>query len=296
MNSRLYLMMASVLALAAGGCKKESASRTLDVVAPGAEVRMMATGFEFTEGPAVNAYGNLFFTDIPNNRIYKLSPKGTISVFLENTGGANGLYFDAGGNLLACLGGRGKVVSIDHAGNVTTVVDKYKAKPFNSPNDLWLDRKGGIYFTDPRYGRRDNLPQDGEHVYYITPDRKEVIRVADDLVRPNGIIGTPDGERLYIADHGAGKTYVYTIKPDGTLSGKKLFAPEGSDGMTIDSQGNVYLTNDAVKVYNPRGRKIQTIEIPERPANVTFGGKDKRTLIVTARTSVYAVAMRTSGV
>ena len=145
--------------------------------------------------------------------------------------------------------------------------------------------------TDPRYGSRDKLPQDGEHVYYITEDRKKVVRVIDDMVRPNGVTGDEDGSILYVADPGDRKTYRYTILEDGTLTGKQLFADEGSDGMTIDSKGNVYLTNSAVKVYNPAGRLIETIEVPESPTNVSFGGKDGKTLYITARTSVYKLKM-----
>ena len=115
------------------------------------------------------------------------------------------------------------------------------------------------------------------------------------MVRPNGLIGTRDGKTLYVADHGGKKTFVYTINKDGTLSNKKLFAPEGSDGMTIDNQGNVYLATNAVAVYDKEGRKIETIEVPEGPANVTFGGKDKQTLFITARTSLYAIRMRVKG-
>jgi gluconolactonase len=139
------------------------------------------------------------------------------------------------------------------------------------------------------------LDQDGEHVYYLAPDRKSIVRVIDDMVRPNGIIGTRKGKRLYVADHGGKKTFVYTINKDGTLSKKKLFAPEGSDGMTIDNKGNIYLTTNAVAVYSKKGEKIETIKVPEGPANVTFGGKDKKTLFITARTSLYSVRMRVKG-
>ena len=179
---------------------------------------------------------------------------------------------------------------------LTVLADKYDGKRFNSLNDLWIDLKGGIYFTDPRYGNRDNMEQDGEHVYYLSPDRKNVIRVIDDMVRPNGIIGTRNGKVLYVTDHGGKKTFVYTINADGTLSNKKLFASEGSDGMTIDNEGNVYLTTSAVTVYNKKGEKIETIEVPERPANVCFGGKDRHTLFITAQKSLYALQMRVKGV
>ncbi len=265
------------------------------VVAPGAMVEKLAGGFSFVEGPAGDAQGNIFFTDIPNNRIHKWSFDGKLTAFRENSGGANGLYFDKDGNLLVCEGGGHRLISIDPKGQVTVLADSYQNKKFNSLNDLWIDPNGGIYFTDPRYGNRDNMEQDGEHVYYLSADRRNVIRVIDDMVRPNGLIGTGDGKLLYVADHGGRKTFVYTINQDGTLSNKKLFAPEGSDGMTMDNEGNVYLTTNTVAVYNSSGQEIETIKVPEQPANVTFGGKDNQTLFITARTSLYSVRMRVKG-
>lgn len=265
------------------------------VVEPGAKVEKVAGGFTFTEGPAADAEGNIFFTDIINNRIHKWSLDGKLTTFRENSGAANGLYFDKDGNLLVCEGGGRRLISIDPNEQVTVLADSYQDKKFNSLNDLWIDPKGGIYFTDPRYGSRDNMEQDGEYVYYLTPDHKNTIRVIDDMVRPNGLIGTPDGKLLYVADHGDRKTFVYTINSDGTLSNKKLFAPEGSDGMTMDNEGNVYLTMNGVAVYNSDGQKIETIQVPEWPANVTFGGKDNQTLFITARNSLYSIRMRVKG-
>jgi len=292
MNRKWYCLAAFVLAITTVSL---SAVKPSLVVAVGAKVEKVAGGFKFTEGPAADSQGNIFFSDIPNNRIHKWSWDGKLSTFRENSGGSNGLYFDRKGNLLACEGTGRRLVSIDPSANVTVLADKYQDKQFNSLNDLWIDRAGGVYFTDPRYGSRDGMEQDGEHVYYLSPDRKRLIRVIADLVRPNGVIGTPDGKRLYVADHGDKKTFVYDINRDGTLSNKKLFAPEGSDGMTIDSQGDIYLTADVVAVYNSKGEKIETIQIPETPANVTFGGKDKRTLFITARSSLYSVRMRVRG-
>jgi len=280
-----------VLAYSCGCC-----AQTASVVATGAKVEKLAGGFAFTEGPAADPNGDIYFSDIPNNRIHKWAVEaGKLSTFREDSGGSNGLYFDKNGNLLACEGGGRRLVSICPKCMVTVLADTYEGKKFNSLNDLWIDPKGGIYFTDPRYGNRDGMEQDGEHVYYLSPDRKKTIRVISDMVRPNGLIGTRDGKTLYVADHGGKKTFVYTVNKDGTLSNKKLFAPEGSDGMTIDSQGNIYLTTNAVAVYNKEGRKIETIEVPEGPANVTFGGKDKQTLFITARTSLYAIRMRVKG-
>ena len=264
----------------------------MSVVAEGAKVGKLAGGFKFTEGPAANAKGEILFTDIPNNRIHKWTLDGKLITFRKDSGGANGLFFDKKGNLLVCEGGRRRLVSIGRNGRKTVLVDKYDNKQLNSPNDLWADPKGGVYFTDPRYGSRSGMEQDGECVYYLSPDHKRLIRVIDDMVRPNGIIGTADGKTLYVADHGGEKTFEYSINEDGTLSNKKLFAAEGSDGMTMDNEGNIYLTTDVVVVYNKNGEKIETIEVPERPANVCLGGKDKRTLFITARTSLYSVRMR----
>jgi gluconolactonase len=263
------------------------------VLAPGARVEKVAGGFSFTEGVASDADGNIFFSDIPASRIHFYGLDGSKKVFLEHSNSANGLHVDKAGHVIACEGvAGGRLVRISPGGKVTALAEGYGGKSFNSPNDLWMRPGGGIYMTDPRYGSsRDNLPQGGEHVFFIPGNGGKVVRVTDDLVRPNGVTGTEDGSTLYVADQGDGKTYRYTILGDGTLSDKQLFASEGSDGMTLDSQGNVYLTNSAVKVYNPAGRLIETIEVPERPTNVCFGGKDGKTLYITARTSVYEVAM-----
>jgi len=285
------LAVALVVAILTNVCNAKDAG----IVAPGAEVKKLAGDFKFTEGPAADAQGNVYFSDIPNNRILKWSLDGKLSTFLENSGGANGLYFDKDGSLLACQGGERRLVSISPKGKVTVLADKYEGKKFNSPNDLWIDPKGGVYFTDPRYGNREGMEQKGEYVYYLTPDRKKVILVVSDMVRPNGLIGTPNGKKLFVADHGAGKTYLYKVNKDGTLSDKRLFAPQGADGMTIDSRGNIYLTGKAVTVYNRKGKKGQEIPVPEEPSNVTFGGANDTTLFITARTSLYAVAMDVKG-
>ncbi len=289
----------AVLVLCTTGMAKEKpakkAGKGKSLVAPGSEVKKVVNDFKFTEGPAGDAEGNLYFSDIPNNRIVKWSLDGKLSTFLENSGGANGLYFDKNGNLLACQGDARRLVSISPKGEVTVLADKYNGKKFNSPNDLWVDPKGGVYFSDPRYGNREGMEQDGEHVYYLTPDRKTVLRVISDMVRPNGLIGTPNGKTLYVTDQGGGKTYSYKINKDGTLSNKELFAPEGADGMTIDNKGNVYLATKVVAIYNKKGKKLEEIAVPEQPSNITFAGRDNDTLFITARTSLYAVDMQVKG-
>ena len=265
------------------------------LVAEGASVKKLAGGFKFTEGPAVDQQGQVYFSDIPNERIHLWSLDGKLSTFREQSGRANGLFFDREGNLLCCEGGARRVTSVSPSGKVIVLADAYQGKKLNSPNDLWIDPQGGVFFTDPRYGKMDDLQQDGMHVYYLSPDRKRVTRVIDDLKKPNGILGTKNGKTLYVADPGDDKTYAYTIHAGGRLSDRKLHAPEGSDGMTLDEQGNLYLTRDAVQVYSPQGKLIGSIEVPERPANVVFGGKDRRTLFITARTGFYSIPMQVRG-
>ena len=261
-----------------------------DVTAPGARIERITADLQFGEGPAADAQGNVFFSDIQASLTYRWSTDGQLSVVRRETDGANGLYFDRDGNLLVCEGDQGRLISIDSQGRVTVLADKFNGKRFNKPNDLWLDPKGGVYFSDPAYGTQP--VQDGEHVYYLSPDRKSVVRVISDLVRPNGIVGTPDGKNLYVTDHGAKKTYCYRINEDGSLSDKRLFAPVGADGMTIDQQGNVYLCEQAVLVYNAQGDRIDEIRLSESPTNACFGGRDGRTLFVTTRPAFYAVRRR----
>ena len=265
------------------------------LIEPNAKVVRLAGDFGFTEGPAADAEGNVYFTDIPNERILKWSPQDGVTIFREHSGRANGLRFDQDGNLIVCEMSNRRITAIDMRGRVTLLTDRFEDNRFNSPNDLWVDPKGGIYFTDPRYGATDDLEIKGYHVYYIASDRQTVRRVISDLTRPNGIIGTPDGSRLYVADDGAGSTYVYTPQPDGSLTNKRLFASQGADGMTMDERGNLYLTGRDITIYNPDGKQIGSIGVSEAPANLTFGGPDGQMLFITARTSLYAVRMTVTG-
>jgi gluconolactonase len=270
------------------------------IIAPGAKVERLAGGFKFTEGPAADAQGNVFFTDQPNDRILKWSIDGKLSTFLEPCGRSNGLCFDAQGNLWACADEKNEMWRIDPAGKATVIIKDYQGKLLNGPNDVWLRPDGGVYFSDPFYKRnywkRGPAEQDCQAVYFLTPDHKSLRRVADDLKQPNGLIGTPDGKTLYVADIAARKTYVYRVQPDGSLTGKKLFCELGSDGMTIDSAGNVYLTGRGVIVFDPSGKQIEHIAVPEPwTANVCFGGRDGHTLFITASTGLYGLQMRVRG-
>jgi len=264
------------------------------VTQPGANVTIIADGFDFAEGPAANSLGELFFSDLQASKIYRLDDKGRPSVFLNNSGGANGLFFDRSGNLIACQGDLGRVVSISEQQDITVLADTYQGKPFTKPNDLWIDSEGGIYFSDPAYGTKP--VQDGEHVYYINADRTSTTRVIDDMVRPNGLIGLPNGHILYVADHGAGKIYAYDIIAPGILAGKRLFVSKACDGMTIDRFGNVYITNeDSALVYNPAGQLIEQIIAGGQVTNVCFGGLGVSTLYITSTRALYAIEMQVGG-
>ena len=273
------------------------------ITAPGAQVEKLGEGYKFTEGPVADAQGNVFFTDQPNNKIIRWDAEsGEFSTFSENSGRANGMYFDKKGNLVACSDEDNQVWSFDKKGNHTVLVKDYNGKLLNGPNDLWIDSKGGMYLTDPLYPRdywkRDpKMQQDGEHVYYLSPDGKKLVRVDDQLKKPNGIIGTADGKNLYVADIGAGKTYVYDINKDGSLSNKTLFVSKGSDGMILDNEGNLYITGNGVTVFSKKGEEIAHFPVHKGwTANLCFGGKNRDLLFITAETAVYGIKMRVKGI
>jgi len=268
-------------------------------VAPGAKVEKLADGFKFTEGPAADAEGSVYFTDQPNDRIHKWSVDGKLTTFMEPCGRSNGLCFDKEGKLWACADEKNELWKIDIKTKEKTVLVKdHGGKLLNGPNDVWVRPDGGAYFTDPYYKRpywkRGEKEQDTQAVYFLSKDGK-LSRVDGDLKQPNGIIGTPDGKVLYVADIGAGKTFAYDIQPDGSLTNRREFCGQGSDGMTIDTEGNVYLTARGVTVFDKTGKKIAQIDVPEGTTNVCFGGKDMQTLFITAKTGLYAVKMRVKG-
>ncbi|WP_324721183.1 SMP-30/gluconolactonase/LRE family protein [Salinimicrobium sp. HB62] len=277
------------------------ASQEQNLIAEGAQPELIADGFKFTEGPATDAEGNVYFTDQPNNRIHKWSTKdNVVTVFMEDAGRSNGLYFDAEGNLFAAADKHSEIWKITPKKEVSVLLEGFRGKRFNGPNDLWISPDGGIFFTDPFYKRdywsHSEQPIKEQRVYYLTPNRKGLFIAAEGLVKPNGIIGTPDGKTVYIADIEDNKTWSYSIGADGKLENKTLFAELGSDGMTMDEQGNLYLTGDGVTVFNKAGEKILHIPVDkEWTANVTFGGLDHQTLFITAMDSVFGLKMNVKG-
>ena len=289
------------VAPAAAATPVAAAAQEDPIIAPGASLQKLSGEFKFTEGPTVDTKGDIYFTDQPNNRILKWSD-GKLSTFITNAGRANGMYFDAKGNLIACCDEKTELWSIKPDGSHTVLVSQFDGKRFNGPNDVFVTKSGDMYITDPFFAREwwdyQSAPQDGQHVYYVTADGKTIKRVTTDLRQPNGICGTPDGKQLIVADMGGNKTWTYDIQPDGSLTNKTLRCSASSDGMTIDTQGNVYLSgNGGVTVYGPDGKRLTRIAVPGGwTANVCFGGKDRKTLFITSSTSFYSIQTKFGGV
>lgn len=270
------------------------------IVVKNAEIQQPGSNFAFTEGPAVAQDGSVYFTDQPNDRIYVWNEEDGISLWLEGTGRSNGMYFDTDNRLITCADEKTQLAYFDENKKLITLCDSYEGKHLNGPNDVWVTPDGDFYFTDPYYHRswwseKHKEIQDVRGVYYLSSDG-EISRVIDDFKTPNGLIGTPDGRTLYVADIEDDKTWKYNIEPDGKLTNKMFFAPKGSDGMTIDNLGNIYLTSGKVWIYNLKGELIEEIEFPEAPANICFGGEKRDVLFVTARKGVYTLKMNVKGV
>jgi gluconolactonase len=310
------------------------------IVAPGAKLELLFTRTApinggLTEGPAAAPDGSIYFSDIPlgtdKGMILRFDPKTRqTTVFTDDSGKSNGLEFDAEGRLVACEGA-------DHGGRRvsrwdvrtkqrTTLTDRYQGKRYNACNDLTIDRRGRIYFSDPRYLGPE--PRELEHraVYRIDTDGK-VVEVTHEVEKPNGVALSPDEKTLYLADHnngsdgldppgtavakGAMKVYAFPLGPDGLVNGPRktlvdFGTEDGCDGMTVDTQGHIYLTARSAKrpgvlVIDPTGKEvgfIPTGPAPSggRPSNVTFGaGDEKNVLYVTVDTSLYRIRLKTEG-
>ena len=297
MKRRLILTILSILTLNGVSRGHEPVQ---PLIASGAKVIKAGSGYLFTEGPSVARDGRVFFTDQPNDKIDIWDERSGITTFMQSCERSNGSYFNKKGELVTCADLHNRLVAISMDKKIHLVTENFNGIHLNGPNDLWIASDGGIYFSDPYY-QRDYWEtghkeiQDVRGVYYMNPKGK-VIRVISDFRQPNGLVGTPDGKTLYVSDINDHKIWKYSINPDGTLGNKTLFAPEGSDGMTLDIHGNVYLTNTCVSVFSPTGENIARIEIPEQPSNLCFGGRKRNILFITARTSVYTIRMNTQGV
>ncbi|WP_404304661.1 SMP-30/gluconolactonase/LRE family protein [Neorhodopirellula lusitana] len=281
-----------------------SQSPTVAQIKPTGPIENIQTGFQFTEGPTMAEDGSLYFTDIPNTRIHRISPEGQLSVFTDQSNRANGLWALPGGQLLACEM-EGSLVRYDlKSGAREVLAHQYNGTRFNACNDLVVDQQGGIYFTDPLYNAPKPLPQKIQAVYYRSPDGV-VTRLTDHIKAPNGIGLSLDEKQLYVIPSQQAEMLVYDISEPGKLANHRTFCvlkqPEGKtdtggDGMTMDRQENLYITTHlGVQIYSPQGQHLGTVTFPEQPANVTFMGADRKMLVVTARTSLYKVPMPIAG-
>jgi len=280
------------------------------IVPAGARLEKVWGEGSFTEGPAYGPGGLVYFSDI-GNRIMKFDPATQkTAVHREPSGRANGLDFDPFGRLVACeganTGGNRRVSITEKDGTVRTLADRWKGKRFNSPNDLTIDRGRRVYFTDPRYVGDEPREIDTESVYRIDPDGT-VAQIITDVEKPNGIILAPDMKTLYLADNnpkGKRQLLAFPLKPDGTVGAKKVLADfgedRGIDGMCVDAKGNIYATagqgkTAGVYVFSPEGKRLAFIPTPETPTNCVFGGKDRKTLYVTAGKSLYRIGLNAEG-
>lgn len=273
-------------------------------VGPAGEIKKAHTGFKFTEGPIGAAAGSVYFSDIPNEKLHKIDADGKLGVFREKSNVSNGLMINAKGEVVACEMS-GAIAAISADGKERRVItDKFDGKRYNAPNDLVLDAAGGVYFTDPAFRAPTPLPQGKTCVYYVDAKRT-VTRIIDDLPNPNGVRLSPDEKTLYVFPTGQKQMLSYPVEGPGKIGKGKTFCElkqakeggnAGGDGGTVDSKGNVYVAaGTGLQVFDKDGKYLGTIVFPEQPSNATFGGKDMKTLYVTARTSVYACPMDVAG-
>lgn len=287
-----------------GACAAEGTPEPIPGIGPVGEIVKLHTGLQFTEGPAADGQGNVYFSDIPAHTIYKIDAAGKLSVFTDESNHSNGLMFNASGEMTACeMDGQIAVWNVASKKR-RVIAPGYKGKRFNAPNDLVIDRQGGVYITDPKFRAPDPLPQGTQDVYYIDRQGK-VTRVVEDLPAPNGVILSPDEKTLYVFPSLQAEMMAYPVEAPGKLGEGKVLVRlkqkekdgnSGADGVTIDTKGNLYITSQlGLQVVTPAGKLLGIIPFPEQPANVTFGGNDRKTLYVTARTSIYTVKMEAQG-
>ncbi len=304
MNRTLATFFSIPLLSLASALPAADPAPTITGIGPTGPIKKLHTSLQFTEGPAADRRGNLYFSDIPADRIYQLDAQGQLSVFLEPSHHTNGLMINAAGHLVACEMD-GRIVEIDLATKkVTPLAAQFAGQRFNAPNDLVLDQAGGIYFTDPRFRAPMPLPQGKEAFYYLSA-AGQVTRLGDQLAAPNGIILSPDEKTLYVIPSMQKTMYAYPVEAPGKLGEGRVFCelaqrePQGNgggDGLTIDVRGNLYITSAlGIQVFSPAGQALGVIPFPEQPANATFGGPDNKTLYVTARTSLYSAPMEIPG-
>jgi gluconolactonase len=263
----------------------------------------LATGFQFTEGPVWLSDGYLLFSDIPANRIYQWTRSGDVTVWREPSGNSNGLTQDSQGRLIACEHGNRRVSATETDGTVLSLAERYKDKRLNSPNDVVVKSDGSIYFTDPPYGiQQEDREQPLNGVYRISPEGTLELLV-EDFERPNGLAFSPDESILYIDDSAHRHVRAFDVRTDGTLANSRVIAdmdhpqPGSPDGMKMDAEGHLYVAGaTGIWVFEPNGTRLGVIVTPERPANCAWGDEDRKSLYITARTSLYRIRVKVPGI
>jgi gluconolactonase len=274
------------------------------VVAVDAKVELVQEGFVFTEGALGAADGGLFFSDLQTgDKTYHMDPSGKISVYREHSRGTNGLAFNRAGELLGAEGDGKRISKIGAGGAVSTLTEGIAGMPLMAPNDLIVDAKGGVYFTDP--GPRPVVAGRKAYVYYLPAGAKEPRVIDDGITRPNGLTLTADGKTLIVDDTVGETVFAFDVQADGSVKNKRAFAhmhdveagkESGADGMAIDSRDRIYVTSSTgLQVFDRKGQYLGTIKIPRQPANLAFGGKGKKTLFITAREGLYRLNMLSEG-
>lgn len=266
-------------------------------------VRKVGEGYKFTEGPAWNPVdGAFYFSDIPGNTIHRWTPEGGAKPFADRKSRSNGIVVDAKGRLIFCEVDKRAVVLREADGTETTLADHCGGQALNAPNDLWLAPDGCVYFTLPKLrpakAKKDNVPDNvlNGTLVRISANRKTIRNVgaAVGVEQPNGVVGSADGKKIWWTDGAVCKSA--TIQIDGSLSDPQVAADKGSDGLAVDEKGHLYtVTKTGLSVHGADGKEIGQIAVPESPSNMKFGGKDGRTLFITARTGVYVVEMKYRG-
>jgi gluconolactonase len=294
---------AGVLVLLAQPAPAQSPAGIAGIVAPGLAPELVQEGFVFTEGPVGTQDGGLFFSDIRANLTYFLDPAGKIGVVRRDTNGSNGLALTRDGELLFAEGDGKRITKRGRDGAITTLTEGPQGKPLLAPNDLIVDAKGGIYFTDP--GPRPVVPGRPTYVYYLAVGAKQPLLIDGAVARPNGLTLTNDGKTLIVDDTIGETVFAYDVEADGSVRNKRPFvklrdipagAESGADGMVIDRADRVYITTVAgIQVFDPKGEYLGTIKAGRQGANVAFAGPDKRTLYITAREGLYRVKTLAQG-
>jgi gluconolactonase len=267
-------------------------------IGPIGPVEQRHLGFLFTEGPAADANGHVFFTDVQSNRIYRTDAvSGLLSTYLTNSRACNGLMFDQSGRLIACQRDERRIIAFDvPTTNITVVASNFGAQPLVGPNDLVVDGAGGVYFSDPNFGTGQTGAT--QAVYYAASNGA-VSKILTNIARPNGVLLSTDESKLYLLSSVVAELLTFPILAPGVIGAPVSTAlPVTGDGLTIDTAGNLYLTQPGrsnVLVLSPAGVTLGVIPFPQSPANCVFGGKDMKTLFVTARTSLYTCRMEVTG-